>query len=51
MSATPVKSRAQQAYEITAKGIESVRDAEMKLKAQEDITHGKIIPSSPSPHS
>ncbi|KAF7505803.1 hypothetical protein GJ744_000378 [Endocarpon pusillum] len=37
MSATPAKSHVQQAYEITAKGIESVQDAEIKLKAQEDI--------------
>ena len=44
MSETPARSRAQQAYEITAKGIESVRDAEIKLKAQEGISHGKIIP-------
>ncbi|ERF76113.1 hypothetical protein EPUS_01446 [Endocarpon pusillum Z07020] len=39
MSATPAKSRVQQAYEVAAKGIESVKDAEIKLMAREDITH------------
>lgn len=45
MSATRAKSRAQQIYDLAAKGIESVRYAENVLEDQGDTCHRKIVPS------